>query len=138
MYAKINNGNVEKYPYTISDLWGDNPNTSFPAQMPDERLQDFNVYRVESVEKPSVGFDKNVTESTPILVDGKWKQVWIVTDASDAEHLDRIRAARAEEYPPMSDYLDGVVKGDQAQIQQYIDACLAVKAKYPKPEITNG
>lgn len=41
---------------------------------------------------------------------------------------------RAAEYPPMADYLDGVVKGDQAQVQAYIDACLAVKAKYPKPE----
>lgn len=40
---------------------------------------------------------------------------------------------RASEYPPMADYIDGVVKGDQAQIQAYIDACLAVKAKYPKP-----
>ena len=40
---------------------------------------------------------------------------------------------RASEYPPITDYIDGVVKGDQAQIQAYIDACLAVKAKYPKP-----
>lgn len=41
---------------------------------------------------------------------------------------------RAPEYPPMSEYLDGVVKGDQAQIDAYIAACQAVKAKYPKPE----
>jgi len=40
---------------------------------------------------------------------------------------------RAKEYPPITDYIDGVVKGDQAQVQAYIDACLAVKAKYPKP-----
>ena len=39
---------------------------------------------------------------------------------------------RAIEYPPITDYVDGVVKGDQAQVQAYIDACLAVKAKYPK------
>jgi hypothetical protein len=39
---------------------------------------------------------------------------------------------RALEYPPITDYLDGIVKGDQAQVQAYIDACLAVKAKYPK------
>lgn len=39
---------------------------------------------------------------------------------------------RAAEYPPMTDYLDGVVKGDQAQIDKYIADCLAVKAKYPK------
>lgn len=40
---------------------------------------------------------------------------------------------RAPEYPPVTDYLDGVVKGDQAQIDAYIAACLAVKEKYPKP-----
>ena len=40
---------------------------------------------------------------------------------------------RAIEYPPITDYLDGVVKGDQAQIDAYNAACQAVKAKYPKP-----
>ena len=39
---------------------------------------------------------------------------------------------RAVEYPDFKEYLDGIVKGDQAQIQKYIDDCLAVKAKYPK------
>ena len=39
---------------------------------------------------------------------------------------------RALEYPPITDYLDGVVKGDQTQIDKYIADCLAVKAKYPK------
>ena len=41
---------------------------------------------------------------------------------------------RAREYPPITDYLDGVVKGDQAQIDAYIASCQAVKAKYPKAE----
>ena len=41
-------------------------------------------------------------------------------------------AKRAVEYPPVTDYIDGIVKGDTAQVQAYIDACLAVKAKYPK------
>lgn len=48
----------------------------------------------------------------------------------DAKDYQRKRAA---EYPPMADYLDGVVKGDQAQIDKYIADCNAVKAKYPKP-----
>jgi len=39
---------------------------------------------------------------------------------------------RAAEYPSFTDYLDGIVKGDQEQIQAYIDACQAVKNKYPK------
>ena len=41
-------------------------------------------------------------------------------------------AKRQAEYPPMADYLDAIVKGDEQQKQAYIDACLAVKAKYPK------
>lgn len=39
---------------------------------------------------------------------------------------------RQAEYPPFTDYLDGVAKDDAAQIQAYKDACLAVKVKYPK------
>ena len=41
-------------------------------------------------------------------------------------------AKRASEYPSITDYIDGVVKGDQAQIDKYIADCLAVKAKFPK------
>ena len=43
-------------------------------------------------------------------------------------------AKRAAEYPPMTDYLDAIVKNDQAQIDKYIADCLAVKAKYKKGE----
>jgi tRNA A37 N6-isopentenylltransferase MiaA len=41
---------------------------------------------------------------------------------------------RAAEYPDFRDYLDAVVKGDTAQMEAYVAECLAVKAKYPKPE----
>lgn len=42
------------------------------------------------------------------------------------------RDLRAAAYPPIADYLDAVVKADSKAIQAYKDACLAVKAKYPK------
>jgi hypothetical protein len=41
-------------------------------------------------------------------------------------------AKRQAEYPPMTDWIDGMVKGDQAQINKYIADCLAVKERYPK------
>lgn len=50
------------------------------------------------------------------------------------ENSKKYQRLREKEYPPVTDYLDAVVKGDLAQQQSYIDACLAVKAKYPKPE----
>ena len=52
---------------------------------------------------------------------------------TDNNNPSQYQIDRAAEYPSINDYIDGVVKGDQAQIQTYIDACLAVKAKYPKP-----
>jgi len=72
---------------------------------------------------------------------------WVVepeikpTDAEIDAELARLRAEynakeyqrkRALEYPDFRDYLDGIVKGNQSQIDSYIAACQAVKAKYPK------
>lgn len=42
------------------------------------------------------------------------------------------KSQREQAYPPHTDYLDGIVKGDQAQVDKYIADCLAVKAQYPK------
>ena len=56
------------------------------------------------------------------------------------EELDAIsksleyKELRAAAYPDFRDYLDGIVKGDQEQIDEYIKACNKVKFDYPKPE----
>ena len=52
--------------------------------------------------------------------------------ANIVERLNLVKANRANEYPDFKEYLDGIVKGDNEQIQKYINDCLAVKAKYPK------
>ena len=52
--------------------------------------------------------------------------------ANEVERLNLVKANRANEYPDFKEYLDGIVKGDNAQIQKYINDCLAVKHKYPK------
>ena len=54
------------------------------------------------------------------------------SQANEVERLNLVKSNRANEYPDFKDYLDGIVKGDQAQIDKYIADCLAVKAKYPK------
>lgn len=57
---------------------------------------------------------------------------------SAEEALVEYKKLRAAEYPPMSEYLDGIVKNDQDQINKYIADCLAVKEKYPKPDLSIG
>jgi hypothetical protein len=57
----------------------------------------------------------------------------IPEEERQAYYATQYQRDREREYPPVTDYIDGVVKGDQAQIDAYIAACQAVKAKYPKP-----
>jgi hypothetical protein len=54
------------------------------------------------------------------------------SQANEVERLNLVKANRANEYPDFKEYLDGIVKGDQAQIDKYIADCLAIKTKYPK------
>lgn len=69
--------------------------------------------------------------------EAEWDLIEAASLARQAEFVrTEYQRDRAAEYPSINNYIDGVVKGDQAQIQAYIDACLAVKAKYPKPDAT--
>lgn len=73
-----------------------------------------------------------VNESTGAF-DAQGNEVTIDMDAVNAwQDPNAYKENRAKEYPDFKDYLDGIVKGDTAQVQAYIDACNAVKAKYPK------
>jgi hypothetical protein len=98
-----------------------------------------------------IGIDKNtaiqslVPNAEVVISDGV--VVWInpstapVSDEQIAQELTRLEQQYATDaykrnrlalYPPLTDYLDGIVKSDQAQIDKYIADCQAVKAKYPK------
>jgi hypothetical protein len=74
----------------------------------------------------SIGDDRGAFDKDGnfVAIDETLVEAWIDPKAYIAK--------RAAEYPPITDYLDGIVKGDQDQIDEYIAACLAVKAKYPK------
>ena len=50
---------------------------------------------------------------------------------AEYDALDYARKRQAE-YPDIYDYIDGIVKSDQAQIDKYIADCQAVKDKYSK------
>lgn len=76
----------------------------------------------------------NVTKTVDdVAYDKDGKEVTYDNNAVEAlVASEAYKELRAREYPPITDYIDGIVKGDNAQVQAYIDACLAVKNKYPK------
>lgn len=89
---------------------------------------------------PTVGEDGRIVptpDKTTKIV--KTRSRIAVGDADPHTYLDaawrlaNYAGLRRMEYPPMEDYLDAVAKGDDAGVEAYKAACMAVKAKYPKP-----
>ena len=99
MYAKVTNDAIDQYPYTVGDLRRDNPRTSFPRTIPDDTLAKYGLVTVERTPQPD--FDQlthRVKETTPVLDNGVWKQVWTTEPYPDADkrvrrHRDRLLAA---------------------------------------------
>lgn len=79
MYVKLTNGQPEIY--TIGQLRRDNPNTSFPKNIPDERLAEYDVYSVTVLDRPiTETWQQANRNDLPTLVDGVWTLGWTVTD----------------------------------------------------------
>ena len=83
----------------------------------------FKLYPQVTVIRGDVAYDAN---NNVVVYDTEAVQKYV----DDHAYI----AKRQAEYPQITDYIDGVVKGNQAQIDAYIAACQAVKTKYPKPE----
>jgi len=86
MHVKITNGSVDTYPYNVGQLRRDNPNTSFPKQVPDEMLESYGIYTVVYTDMPSIDdrTQKVEQDATPSLVDGAWTIGW-TTSSKTAE-----------------------------------------------------
>lgn len=89
MYVKATNGTIDQFPYTISDLRRENPNTSFPKRISEETLAAWDVYPVSLEEAPSYdNLTQNISQdSEPTLSGGTWSLGWSVT-AKTAEEIE--------------------------------------------------
>lgn len=83
MYLRIINNEIN-YPYTIKDLKAAHRNITFPNELGEETMVEFDLYEVRQTPKPN-DYTKNITEGTPILVDGVYYQNWVQVNASESE-----------------------------------------------------
>jgi hypothetical protein len=92
-YVKVSNGQVQHYPYSISQLRKDNPGVSFPQVPSDALLAQYQVFPVATVPAPAVNqTTQSVSEGAPENVGGVWRQTWVVRNASAQELSDRTQA----------------------------------------------
>lgn len=88
-YVKLKeNGDVDHYPYTLTDLRRANPGTSFAKQISDEVAASFNVFPVILVEPPAENYTINL-ERTAVKQGDNWVEKWITTPATTKEITER-------------------------------------------------
>lgn len=88
MYLRIINNQIY-YPYSLQKLREDNPLSSFPSELNEAVMGEFNIYEVRITPKPN-DYTKNISEGTPILIEGVYYQNWEIENASTEEINQRI------------------------------------------------
>jgi len=72
------NGQIDQFPYSITDLRNDNPDTSFGTSLDDASLADFRVFPVEPTDQPETSKTERAVVADPEFVDGQWQQRWTI------------------------------------------------------------
>lgn len=98
MYAKIQNRQVIRYPYTVDDLRQDNPQTSFPAAPTTDTLAEFGVVPVVVIGRPAADYTQTVIEGLPVFNEAaqRWEQDFVVVQATESEVAQRTEVMAAQ------------------------------------------
>lgn len=91
MFVKVTNDQIDQYPYTVGDLRRDNPNTSFPKQVPEATMAQYGMYPVGYAAAPDYNPDTHRIQNSnmPELVDGKWTLTKTVVELTSEQLEDR-------------------------------------------------
>lgn len=98
MFININT-NPPSFPYTIEQLLADNPNTSFPSDIPEERLAEWGVYPVVRTQPPSYNEITHIHEQATAQFNqetNQWETVWSVRPHTEAETSEKAAGVRIE------------------------------------------
>ena len=90
-YVLAPNQTVQTFPYSARELRRDNPNVSFPSNLSDATLADWNVFPVADRSAPS--FDpatESCNQVNPTLENGEWVTTWQVTSVDADEIAERL------------------------------------------------
>lgn len=79
-------------PYSVARFRRDNPNVSFPKEIPESTLAEFGVFPITETVAPSGDV---VEEATPALIDGVWVQQWTSRDYTTEEIVQNLMDRRA-------------------------------------------
>lgn len=102
MFIKLTNEVPEKY--TIGQLRKDNPNVSFPKEIPNNVLAEYDVYPLHPAPIPNYDeLTETYKEVPPVQNEGQWVQTFVVEQLPTQEASALIRSVR-NDYLSSSDW----------------------------------
>ncbi len=96
MYAKINNGAVDQYPYTYEQLKTSSPQSSWPVAMPPDRLAEYGMVHVVVISQPAHDtLTEKIVEKAPVFNAEKdrWEQSFDIVPLTADELRARVPTA---------------------------------------------
>ena len=98
MFIKTTNDQIDQYPYTVGDLRRENPNTSFPKNVPEATMAEYGMFPVGYEAAPEYDplTHRLQHSSQPVLNDGKWVLTKTVVELTAAQIADRDTAKGKE------------------------------------------
>ena len=129
-YAKVENDQIVKYPYTKSDLRSDHKNVSFTKnvlELASSRLK-YGIVEVNPVSAPESD-THNSTEVDPVQINGEWTQTWQQSEKSVEEKNAVIIQKRVSEYGTPEQQIEFITENGLEAWQAKV---AEIKAKYPK------
>jgi hypothetical protein len=134
MYIKLTNGTPEAY--SIGQLRKDNPQVSFPQDIPADTLAEYNVYPVTPAEPPAHTETEVVEDAGYLqLADSSWKQAWRVRPMTEQE-LQELAQQKDEQrryaYQTEADPLFFKWQRGEGTQQEWLDKVVEIKDRFPK------
>ena len=134
MYIKLTNGQPETY--SIGQLRRDNPQVSFPKNIPDDTLAEYGVYPVTPSEPPEHTATEVVEDAGYLqLADGTWKQAWRVRPMNEQE-LEQLKQQQDEQrryaYEQEADPLFFKWQRGESTEQEWLSKVNEIKERCPK------
>lgn len=133
MFIKLTNGIPETY--TIGQLRRDNPQTSFPKDIPADMLAAYGVYPVKRVPAPAYNeLTQLIRVVDPVQIDGQWTQQWETLDLPVSQQIENLKAARADAYAEEADPLFFKAQRGEAELSEWEAKVQEIRDRFPYPE----
>lgn len=132
MFIKLTNGIPETY--TIGQLRRDNPQTSFPKDIPADTLAAYGAYPVKRVPAPSHNaLTQLIRVVDPVQIDGEWVQQWEVISLPVDQQIENLKAARANAYTEEADPLFFKSQRGESDVAEWQAKVTEIRDRFPYP-----